>query len=253
MVTKTSASGEQSASEIIRESIVAVQQIRDKARHDATLGASLHEVKRFQAERFNGTYSDLLVSARYKVAARFFLTELYGDKDFARRDQQFSRISGALQRVFPESVVATAVRLARLHQLTEEMDCQMAYVWRDLSSSLSIQEKYLDTWNLVGRRTDRDQQLDLVMNMGSDLEALTAKPGLQMMLRMMRRPARVAGLTELQSFLETGFDTFAEMAKVKEATKTFMQTIYSRESELIDVLFTQDKAAALKKLCTTKK
>ena len=45
-------------------------------------------VKTFQQRRFSHTYADLLLSARYGAASRYFLDELYGPNDFTTRDVQ---------------------------------------------------------------------------------------------------------------------------------------------------------------------
>jgi hypothetical protein len=86
-------------------------------------------VKRFQAQRFKGTYADFLGDAPYAPATRFFLDELYGEHDFVERDQQFGRIAGAIERLFPEAVGRLAVDLAETHALTETLDHQMAAHW----------------------------------------------------------------------------------------------------------------------------
>ena len=41
-------------------------------------------LKAFQQRRFSHTYADLLASARYGAAARYFLDELYGRRTSAR-------------------------------------------------------------------------------------------------------------------------------------------------------------------------
>jgi len=50
-------------------------------------------LKTFQQRRLSRTYADLLASARYGAAARYFLDELYGPKDFSARDAQFARVA----------------------------------------------------------------------------------------------------------------------------------------------------------------
>jgi len=117
------------AAETIRNSVARVTALRRAAAAHDDLQAANRAVKRLQARRFAGTYADLLESSEYSGAARFFLDELYSDKDYSLRDAQFSRIAGALQTFFPEQVVATAVALAELHALTEELDQEMALAW----------------------------------------------------------------------------------------------------------------------------
>ena len=82
------------------------------------LAEKVSALKEFQQRRFSHTYIDLLASARYGAAARFFLSELYGPADFASRDAQFARVVPALVRLFPAEVVQTVAALAQLHALS---------------------------------------------------------------------------------------------------------------------------------------
>ena len=141
------------ASNQIREAIARVVALRQTVADQPDLALALHTVKHMQAQRFAGTYQDLLHSASYAACANFFLEELYGAKNFAERDAQFARIAGALQRTFPEPVVATAVALAELHQLTEELDLAMALNWQ-LQPGFSDAQAYVLAWRAVGRRED---------------------------------------------------------------------------------------------------
>ena len=81
------------SAEQIHQSLEAVARFREMRKGNAPLLSANSAIKRFQAQRFQATYFDLLQSPRYQTAARFFLAELYGDKDYAERDQQFARIA----------------------------------------------------------------------------------------------------------------------------------------------------------------
>jgi hypothetical protein len=226
----------------IRESVGAVEQLRRSAHSQPGLAACIGEVKRLQSRRFAGTYADLLRDPVYAAAARFFLDELYSDKDYEERDQQFARIAVAIEKLFPEQVAETAASLAQLHALTEDLDQSMARVWSQADDD-SAARKYVGAWRRVGRRADRGQQLAVVVRVGHELARFTRTPGLRMMLRMMRGPAGAAGLGSLQQFLEGGFDTFAAMAKRRGAAEAFLQTIEQREQALIERLFDADAVA----------
>ena len=222
--------------ETIRTAVAAVSRLRVQTAVSSSLLEAVQKIKLFQARRFRATYADLLVSDEYGPATQFFLDELYSDKDFEQRDAQFAKIAGALQSFFPKQVVSTAVKLATLHRLTEELDHQMAI---QILSASGIDEarKYVQAWNFVGRRADRELQLSTVLSVGLELERLTQTPGLRLMLKMMRRPAHAAGLGALQTFLEAGFDTFSAMSGKKKLVTSFLSTIDERESKLIQDLF----------------
>lgn len=228
----------------IRDAVSQVSALRQASQADHALHNAIISVKRFQARRFAQTYADLLSGGPYKDAARFFLDELYSDKDYSVRDAQFSRIAGALQTFFPKQVVAIAVSLAELHALTEDLDHKMGIEWLSAAQLATANEaqRYGRAWRAVGRREDRNSQLNDVLAVGHELDKLTRASGLRMMLKMMRRPASAAGLSSLQSFLESGFDTFAQMNGRETGAKEFLGIVRARESLLIEELFASDRA-----------
>jgi hypothetical protein len=60
---------------------------------------------------------------------------------------------------------------------------------------------------------------------------------------MMRGPAAAAGLSSLQRFLESGFDTFGGMARKRGGAEAFLGVIRERESRWIASLFDADLVA----------
>ncbi len=223
----------------IRDAVARVALQRQARLADPALARAIGAVKNFQARRFVGTYADLLQSAQYQAATQFFLDELYNDRDYTERDAQFSRIAGTVQTVFPQQVVQTAVSLAELHALTEDLDYAMARCWLLDPATPQAPEttRYVAAWRAVGRRSDRRTQLETVLVIGQELDYLTRMPGLRLLLKMMRGPSSVAGLSSLQRFLESGFDIFAAMGRHGKGTSSFLATVKKRESSLIDLLF----------------
>lgn len=227
------------AAKFIRSSVTEVDRLRQTASTDERLAAALSAVKQYQSLRFQNSYRDLISSGPYQAAAGFFLDELYGVVDYSKRDTQFAKIAGAIERLLPQQAIATAVALAKLHVMTEQLDHLMARAWMTAPVFRTTGEAYVFAWRSVGRQQERARQLQLVLELGRDLERLTQTPGLRLLLKMMRGPAHGAGLHELQKFLETGFDTFASLAKQKAGVEGFLQLIEVRESELILALFDQ--------------
>ena len=232
------------AAQVIRDSVQSVARLRQAAAGDARLHEALLAIKRLQSRRFSGTYADLLGGGVYAPAARFFLNELYGDKDYARRDEQFARIAGAIEKFFPTHVAQTAAALARLHALTEDLDVRMARLWVAQESGSTELERYAKAWRDLGAREQREAQLASVLAMGHELARLTRLPGLRTMLRLMRGPASAAGLGDLQNFLEEGFDTFAGMSRRAGAVERFLATVDERERQLFAVLYGPDPVAS---------
>lgn len=226
-----------SAADRIRTHLDRVSGLRQQAR-TAGLDQAVKDVKHLQAQRFRSTYADFLQHPVYAPATRFFLEELYGVHDFARRDAQFGRIAGALERLFPEAVAQLAVDLAEAHALTEVLDQHMAAHWLTLHA-LPPALRYTRAWRLTNERDARMRQLAVVQHMGRELQRLTRMKPLRLALRMMRNPARAAGLDALQHFLESGFDAFASLGDAR----SFLDTISARESRWIATLFDDSEDA----------
>lgn len=231
----------------IHEALQAVALLRAQHVADSALMRASADIKRIQARRFRATYADVLLNPRYKTAAAFFLHELYSDKDYAERDQQFARIASTIAKLFPQAVVNTAAALAEVHALTEELDDLMARQWLaslDATPELDENARYIACWRKVGDTQARHKQLEVVLLLGKELNRLTRMPGLRTLLRMMRRPAAIAGLSSLQEFLEAGFDAFAGMRGADD----FLELIEQRETGWITTLFNEDTVTCETKL-----
>ena len=206
---------------------------RQRRQEDPSLEARVRAVKSYQHARFESSYADLLAQPRYAAATRFFLDDLYGPRDFSERDVQFIRIVPALVRLFPQPIVRTVRTLSELHALSETLDTRMA---EQLTQPGLRAEDYKRAWRAASQPAEREHQIELMLSVGEALERYTRNLILSQSLRLMRGPARAAGLGELQRFLETGFDTFRAMRGAKE----FLATIALRERLLADSLFAAD-------------
>lgn len=221
----------------ILDCLAHVAQERTTRANAPALGARCTALKALQQQRFQRSYADLLAAPRYAGAARFFLNELYGPRDFSRRDAQFQRIVKPLVRLFPREVVHTVHELAKLHALSERLDTAMAEAL-PADTAAPTPAQYVQAWQAVGQAEARQQQIDLTLSVGRALDVYTRKPFLRHALRMMRGPASAAGLSELQAFLECGFDTFREMngadhflATVREREMTWAATLFAGDPE----------------------
>ena len=219
---------------------------------DPILAEAFAAVRHIQVLRFKHTYGDFLLSSKHSAATSFFLEELYGNHDFAARDQQFARIAGAIERLFPERVMAIAVQMAQVHALTELLDWEMARHWVALAEQDSIKtplqqaKQYVKCWQATGRAADRNLQLQGVLDMGLRLDGVVHTVGLRTALRLMRTPAQAAGLGQLQTVLEDGFDAFKAMGNAGP----FLSAVKSRELAWMDSMFALPGTAATSALAS---
>ena len=81
----------------------------------------------------------------------------------------------------------------------------------------------------------RARQIDLVENVGRELDRLVAKPFLFRILKGMEGPARLAGLGRMQSFLVTGFEAFRHM----HGAEDFIRIVVARERATMHANFSE--------------
>lgn len=210
------------------------RELRAAARETPTFASHVDALRGWQASRLAQTYRDLGAQPRYAAAIEFFLDELYGAHDAAPRDHDLERASHLLERALPGNALHALERAIALEILSQELDLEMARV---LPAGRAITGRaYADAYRTVGRRADRERQIEALVDLGAYLDTLVRKPGLGMLVRLARRPAHAAGFAALHDFLERGFEAFDRMHGADE----FLATIRTRETLLLERLFGGD-------------
>ena len=227
------------AAQRLRDHLTDVRALRGGARADAPRQAWRLALRAFQAQRLERTYSDLLASSRYGPAAAFFLSDLYGAKDVAARDEGVARILPMLVRVMPAAALDTIARAVELDALSERLDLALVEELRrrDPSPAPVITEgAYAGAYRTAGTRADRERQIVLTGEIGAALDRLAHKPLLGGALRVMEGPARSAGLGALHDFLARGLQAFRHMRGADE----FLRIVETRERQINDRIYAGD-------------
>jgi hypothetical protein len=198
---------------------------------DPALARALARLADWQVRRMRATYADLHASTRYAPAMTFFTTDLYGSPDFARRDGNLMRGVPAMRRLLPGNVLQTVVAAVELNALSRELDRAMIDRLAPDAARFTVAD-YCNAYRGMREYHRRERQIRLVGDVGAALDRYVRKPMLRGALTMMRGPARIAGLSALQDFLERGFAAFAHMRGAAD----FLATIESRETALHDAI-----------------
>ena len=206
------------------EQLLAVANERQAARREPALLAARVALKRYQGARLAETHADLLASPNTHDAAVFFLEELYGAHDLSQRDVDLERIIPTLQRMLSYETLHTITEAIVLDALSEQLDTAMA---RALGERFG-EADYLAAYRATDR-AQRVRQLELVRELGDSLCELVRIPLLSLTLSVMKGPARLAGLSDLHLFLDSGFATFKKMRK----PALFVETIVGREQKVL--------------------
>jgi hypothetical protein len=217
--------------------------IRHQALHDADNEPRnrlrwLPEVRRWQAERLEASFDRFLRDPKRRPAAQFFLSDVYNDRDFSRRDADIARVLPMMQRLLPHSLLETVADALELGLLTHAFDLRMARVLQEIAPKRRKldAELYARAYRESGLPRLRGHQIDLIAHVGLGLGHALGPPGLATLLKVARGPARVAGLSELQGFLERGFGAFGQLGDVDG----FIAEIEQDERDVARRLFNGD-------------
>ena len=222
----------------LRVSLNRVQAIRSAADAHPVWAERRLRLKAWQVERLARSYADLLTHPRYGKAAEFFRTDLYGPRDVSQRDRDVERVFPAMVRILPAAALEVVATALELDALSEELDRDLALIlWEELNCGDRIDDPlYAEAYRRMGERDRRERQIVVIAELGRDLDRLVHVPLLYQSLKMMRQPARVAGLAALQSFLERGFTAFRDMGSADE----FLAIIVRRETAILERIFAGD-------------
>ena len=221
----------------LNEQLAAAARLRLQASADPSIARKRNQLREWQSQRLAATHADLMAEARYHAAAQFFLDELYGTKDTARRDADVARVVPTLSKFLPASGLEIVADAVELDALSEFLDAAMIAALGPRIDALDA-ASYGAAYRAVGRRDQREHQLDLIADLGRALDQLTRKAFAGTALKMMRKPAELAGFGELQAFLETGYDAF----RLMKGADAFLDRIVTRERAVLSGLFAGNDA-----------
>ena len=194
------------------------------------------KLRAWQGGRLALTHRDLAANPRFAAAAKFFLGDLYGPRDLGAHIEEVRRIVPIMVKTLPASGLLTVARAVELDALSEDLDGAMVEAIDERADRID-NAVYAEAYLKVGRAEDRRRQIDLIELLGGALDALTHHRFIGATLKLMRKPAEMAGLGELQSFLERGYVAFHHM---RGGAGEFVSIIVWRERMLSDALLRGD-------------
>ncbi len=219
----------------LKRFLAEARDLRLAAAADPVRGQRRDRLRAWQAARLAKTHADLLASPKFNIAATFFLSDLYGPKDFSERDTEMEKVLPIMTTMLPVSGLRTLLLAVEVDALSERFDAEMvAVLGKRLDQDGLALDDYAAAYRQVGDRDGRELQIRLIGETGEALDALAHKAFAGAALKLMHGPAQLAGLGELHAFLERGFNAFRSLRRADE----FLETIVQRERELMVSLFT---------------
>ena len=210
-----------------------VAQLRRSVAADDQARVWVRAIKTWQAHRLARTHRDLMSEPRHGPAARFFLQDLYGAKDFSQRDAELVKIVPMMVRLLPDAALATIADAVEMDALSERMDLALARDLRPTDPAAIDEAEYAAAYRRAGARAEREHQLELIVTIGHSLDRLVRHPMLGRLLKAMAGPARLAGLSQMHDFLARGFDAFRAIG----GASGFLSRIEARERAILEALY----------------
>jgi len=207
--------------------------LHDPVRQPLNTSPWLPLVRRWQSQRLATSFADLLADPRMRPAAMFFLSDLYADRDFTRRDQNIAKVAPLMAHMLPASLLRALGDAVALGALSHGLDLRMVRALSAEAPSELDAKRYAAAYRSAGCPRLRCYQIDLIVAVGQTLDRAVHKRGVSGLLRASRVPARLAGVADLQQFLERGFSAFAAL----DGASDFLHSISEREREVSRRLF----------------
>ena len=198
----------------------------------------LKPLQSWQAQRLERSFAGFLEDPARRPAAHFFLTDLYGEHDFSRRDADIARVIPMMQKLLPGALLKTVADGIELGALTHALDLRMAAAIQRLAGRRRTinEDLYARAYREVGLPRLRARQIELIDDVGHGLWSALRMHGVGALLKISRMPARAMGFGELQGFLERGFDAFGQLGDAKP----FLADIRGSETRAMQRLFAGD-------------
>ena len=190
----------------------------------------LIELKEWQCNRLLASHYNLWEVKRFQPAITFFIDELYGPKDFSQRDAEIAKVLPKMTKWLPDEALESLAIAIHLNSLSQDLDVA---ILDNLPGDAINTTSYALAYHACKNEAERTLQIDYIEKLGMDLAKVVKIPGISMILKMARAPAKALGVEELQNFLEEGFQAFKQLGTVED----FIVPIISEERRIMQALF----------------
>jgi len=199
------------------------------------LDVHLAMLRIWQSERLKKTHSDILNNTKYGPACNFFLNDIYAPKDFSQRDNDIEYLYEVMSSVLPKFLLKLIRNTIILNNLTTELDIHLLDVLKNnFSPPFCITpERYTEGYRICDNYNERKKQIDLLIEIGQEVDTGTKIPLVATALRLARGPAAKTGWADVHQFIENGFTAFKKMGSAEK----FLRIIQKREMLILDQIF----------------
>lgn len=226
------------ATEVHSDSAHRLQQLlieyHDFRQHKAAhpLHEDTFQVAEWQAERLKRTHQDLYQHPGYHTGLEFLLTDLYAPANMTRRDDNIDRVFPKMVKWLPNSLLDTFAGLMELNLVTQQLDLELTeqLAQQRVLGDAMTNGQYCAAFRASQSLAQRRRQIELVAEVGQQLDHYVRNRTLGWLLSMTRGPAEMADLSDLHSFLHRGYTAFRKM----EDVDALIERLVSREQRVLD-------------------
>ena len=190
------------------------------------------ELAYWQAQRLKKTHQDLYSHPGYQMGLEFLLTDLYAPASMSQRDDNIDRIFPRMVKWLPDSQLDTFAGLMELNLLTQRLDLELAELLatQNLCATKLSETTYCQALLASNRASERARQIELVAEVGRQLDRYVQNRTLGWLLSISRGPAEMADLTDLHLFLYRGYKAFRQMDDVER----LIERLVARETRVLE-------------------
>ncbi|MCP5162548.1 MAG: hypothetical protein H6999_02445 [Hahellaceae bacterium] len=206
-------------------------------RKDVPCAQNKQQLLDWQTERLKQSHHDLYTHPRYHEGLDFLLKDLYAPKEFIQRDNDFERVFPVMVKLLPDNLLYTVSLLIELNLLTQQLDEALTLMlFEQMNVDCITFENYAEAYRRCNNEHTRLHQIQLIANIGNDLDVYVRSRMVSFSLKITRSPAEMAGLGSLHDFLTRGFHAFHTMGGVDE----LLDRIVARETHILKQIYSND-------------
>lgn len=191
------------------------------------------ELQALQIDLLRADYQDFTRLPRYRSLVDFFFSALYAPRDFADRNESFRSLHSWLIDLIGRDPVRLLAHAIELNDLTESLDDDMVLALRTagIAESITLPD-WEAAYRLVDRRSDRQRQVTLLLELGAVLGTVARLPLVNLQLRAVRPATVLIGWSSVIDFLLAGQEAMAAAWPIEP----LLNAIRERETRRIDRL-----------------
>ena len=209
---------------------------------DSDMLASYEQLTSWQHDYLLPFFSDLFVRDGYEDAIEFVVSDLSGTS-IASRDRDLERAAPLFIRLLPTMALQTLATGAEMNSRVLAINlamCRQLLAAGIFPGPLSESE-YLRALQASTTLDECHEIIDILAELGRNLDKLVRVPLIGGTLRAMRGPAHAMGYGALHQFLDDGFRTFRAIPDVP----VFLDLVLGRAREIFTNSFAADTSDAI--------